>query len=104
MAASSEHFLSEKSEVLCTCAETVLTEICDKAESGKITLNEILKLKQRKNHVELLINESYDKDKAETLKHLFEKRYEEQATLIEQAHYMGQLCHGVTIPVQGNLS
>ena len=104
LATSSVNFLSEKSEILCTCAETALSEVCDKAESGEVTLIEILKLKQRKNHVKLLINESYDKDKAETLKQLLEERYEEQVLLIERAQYMGQLCHAVTIPVQGDLS
>ena len=61
-------------------------------------------MKKRRNHVKLLIDESYDKDKAEILKQLLEERYAEQAKLIERAHFMGKLCHGVTIHVQGDLS
>ncbi len=62
-----EYHLSEKCLLLCACAETTLTDVCDRINDGSVTSSELSLIEKKKNHVLKLIGAVKDKDVAKSL-------------------------------------
>ena len=98
----SASILSKRCELLCTCAESILEDICARTKSGKITLDELSTMKKRTKHVELLFDESSSSmEEASSLKQSLRERYEEYEKLKDYLKLLGQLCQSVTVRVEG---
>lgn len=90
--------LSDNCSVLCTCAETTLEKLCDKIKSGKITLDELRRVKNKRDcFYELCIaNNSPD-----NMKLILQQKFDEYDEFYRQLDYIGQICDKVTINVKG---
>ncbi len=62
-----EYHLSEKCLLLCTCAESTLTDVCDRISDGSVTSSELSLIEKKKNHVLKLIGAVKDEDVAKRL-------------------------------------
>ena len=90
---------------MCTCAETGLNDTFQKIETGDIKLYELLEMKEKHHHVELLIDASSpNKNEAEVIKQLLKERYDEHTQLIKRAEHLGELCQSIIIPVKGMIT
>ncbi len=60
--------LSEKCLLLCTCAESTLSDVCDRISDASVTLRELSLIEKKKNHVLKLIGAAIkDEDVAKHL-------------------------------------
>ncbi len=94
-----ECHLSEKCLVLCTCAESTLTDVCDRISDGSVTPSELSQIEKKKNHIVKLIGTAIqDKDVVEAT---LEIRLREHKNFREEKEHLVQLCHHVTIKIKG---
>ena len=96
-----EYFLSEKCIVLCTCAESTLTSVCDKIGDGSVTPSELFLMEKKKNHILKLISSmTKGKDIEKNLEKSLSIRFEEHKKFCEQKERLDLLCNRV-IKVKG---
>ncbi len=97
-----EYHLSEKCLLLCTCAESTLSHVCDKISDGSVTPSELSLIEKKKNHVLKLIGAATkDKDEAKRLEEALEIRLREYIRFCEEKEHLVLLCDHVTIKIQG---
>ena len=94
--------LPDQCEILCTCAEAVLSSICEKTLNGQITLDELCKMRQKNRHVELLFEESSpQRDEVRALQQALKERHEERDEFIKYLEKLGQLCQSILVQIKG---
>ena len=97
-----EYHLSEKCLLLCTCAESTLSDVCDRISEGSVTSNELSLIEKKKNHVLKLIGAATkDKDVAKHLEEALEIRLREHKRFCEEKERLVLLCDRVPIKIQG---
>ncbi len=96
-----QYHLSDECSLLCTCAESTLTDVCDKISDGSVTPSELSQIVKRKNHVLKLIDAGIkNKDVVNQL----EIRLREHKRFCEEKEHLVQLCDRVTIKIKGYIS
>ncbi len=96
-----EYHIFDEFLVLCICAESTLTDVCDRIRDGNIVPSELSLIEKKKNHVLKLIDAAItDKDVANKL----EIRLREHKIFCEEKERLVQLCNRVPIKIQGNNS
>ena len=100
-----ECHLSEKCLLLCTCAESTLTDVCDRISNGSVTPRELSLIDKKKNHVLKLIvaAASENKDVAKRLEEALEIRLREYKRFCEEREHLVLLCDRIPIKIQGIL-
>lgn len=102
MANDPAEILSSRCKLLCTCAKSLLDDICARTKSGAIAVDELFMMKKKKEHVELLFAEkSPSEEETRALQQSLQERYEEREEFTGYVKKLGQLCQGVTIHVEG---
>ncbi len=98
------HLFDECCLLLCTCAESTLTVVCDRIGDGNITPSELSLIEKEKNHVLKLIGAATEnKDGAKHLEEALEIRLREHKRFREEKEHLFQLCNRVPIKIQGIL-
>ncbi len=93
-----EYNLSEKCLLLCTCAESTLSDVCDRISDGSVTPSELSLIEKKKNHVLKLISAAIkNKDVTEAL----EMRLREHKRFRVEKEHLVLLCDHVTIKIKG---
>ncbi len=99
-----EYHLSEKCLLLCTCAESTLSDVCDRISDGSVTPRELSLIEEKKNHVlKLIVTIIKNKDVAKHLEEALEIRLREHKRFCEEKEHLVQLCNRVPIKIQGTL-
>ncbi len=98
-----ECHLSEKCLLLCTCAESTLTDVCDRISDGSVKSSELSLIEKKKNHVLKLIGAVKDEDVAKHLEEALEIRLREHKRFCEEKERLFQLCNCVPPKIQGIL-
>ena len=102
MLSGSAYGLSEQCTLLSACAESTIDGVCTRIRTGEMTLEEILLLKKKESHVEVLLSENEaEKADGEQLKQLLHQRFDELEEFRERVVLLGQVCQSVTVPVKG---
>ncbi len=100
-----EYHIFNEFLVLCTCAESTLTDVCDRISDGSVTPSELSLIEKKKNNVLKLIGAATkDKDVAKHLEEELEIRLREHKKFCEEKGRLVLLCNSVTIKIQGNCS
>ena len=92
---------------MCTLAVSTLEDVCQNVCSGDITVGDIKKINNRKDHMEKLCSavKSGDLDKLGEeyglVKKAIEARVNEFNAFTIRKQLLGSLCQGVTIKVSG---
>ncbi len=99
-----EYHILDECLLLCTCAESTLSDMCDRISEGSVTSNELSLIEKKKNHVLKLIGAATkDKDVAKHLEEALEIRLREHKRFCEEKERLVQLCNRVPIKIQGIL-
>ena len=99
--------LPHRSEIMCTLAVSTLEDVCRNVCNGDITVGDIKKIENRKEHMEKLCSavKSGDLDKLgeeyDFVKKAVEARMNEFKAFTTRKQLLGSLCQGVTIKVSG---
>ncbi len=97
-----EYHLSDKCLLLCTCAESTLTDVCDRISDGSVTPRELSLIEKKKNHVLKLIDAAIEnKGAAKCLEEALEIRLREHKIFCEEKECLVLLCDHVTIKIKG---
>ncbi len=99
-----EYDISDKCLLLCACAESTLSDVCDRISDGNVTPSELSLIEKKKNHALKLIGAATkDKDVAKHLEEALEMRLREHKRFCEEKEHLVQLCNHVPIKIQGIL-
>ncbi len=97
-----ECHLSDKCLLLCACAESTLTDVCDRISDGNITQRELSLIEKKKNHVLKLTDAAFE-NKDARLEAALNIRLREHKRFCEEKERLVLLCDRIPIKIQGIL-
>lgn len=99
----SEYKLSDKCITLCTSAKSILENVFARLISGEITLKELTQMKDSRDHLQKMFDESLSSDELKIVRPLLEQRCHEMLLFAERLRQLRLLCQHIKVEIMGML-